>query len=107
MPSQTSPTAVRCIFHTGYLQEKVDTSYPFIMEANFRPPSLCSVAFIMNHGGSEIMMFQGMTVKALMAEADRAELSDHPRLRRIVISDRALRIVVKRKDSPSEPWIEG
>ena len=97
---------VACTYpNAGHINVQEDPSFPFKMEANFRIPSFMEVAFVMLYGGSEIFRFQGMTVEGLVKAADSQGFSDHCRLRRIEITDRAGK-VVRRKDSAREPWAE-
>ena len=97
---------VVCTYHNaGYINVQEDPSFPFKMEANFRIPSFMEVAFVMLYGGCEILRFQGMTVEGLAREADSKGLSDHCRLRKIEITDRAGK-VVRHKDGAHEPWTE-
>jgi len=107
MKTRTPGNSVKCIRHAASgIEEPEDPSLPFRMEINLRPPEFMQVAFVMLYGGSEVVVFQGKTIKDLMTAADREKLSDHPRLRRILIGDSANRIV-KRKEGPREPWTEG
>lgn len=94
---------VKCIYHNaGGINGERDPAFPFMMEVNLQPPDFMIVAFVMMHGGSEVLRIQGMTVEDLMSNS----LSDHCRLRRIVITDSGGK-VVKHKDGPLEPWMEG
>jgi hypothetical protein len=68
------------------INEPDDPSYPYKLEANFSPPELMQVAFIMLHGGSEEMVVRAMTRKALDQFIEINNLRRHPRLRRIVIT---------------------
>ena len=61
------------------------------------------VTFVMLHGGSEIMEFQGMTVESLVNLADREGLSTHPRLTRIEIVDSEDRLLMQ-KHGFRAPW---
>lgn len=106
MSDKGADDRVACIYHNaGHINVQEDPSFPFKMEANFRIPSFMEVAFVMLYGGSEIFRFQGMTVEGLVKAADSQGFSDHCRLRRIEITDRAGK-VVRRKDSAREPWAE-
>ncbi len=63
-----------------------DTSYPFRLEANLRPPEFMIMAFIGLFGGSEIIIVRGMTQKALGEFIKAYNLRTHPRLRQLTIT---------------------
>ena len=97
---------VRLVQHNaGGVSQPEDRTFPFRMKAIFRPPEFMQVAFIMLHGGSERLEFQGMTVEALVELADREGYSTHLRLTRIEIVD-AGGITLRRKNGRDEPWLE-
>jgi hypothetical protein len=54
-----------------------DPSYPYKLEANFRPPEFMQVAFVFMHGGSEEIIVRGMTVEALNRFIDENNLRHH------------------------------
>ena len=97
---------VRFIRHNARgVSQPEDRTFPFRMKAIFRPPEFMQVTFIMIHGGSEYLEFQGMTVEALVSLADQEGFSTHPRLTRIEIADSGGSIL-RRKNHPREPWME-
>jgi hypothetical protein len=63
-----------------------DTSYPFKLEASFRPPEFMIVAFVGLYGGSEDIIVRGMTREALEEFVDLNNLRKHPRLRKLEIT---------------------
>jgi hypothetical protein len=68
------------------INESDDPSYPYKLEANFSPPELMQVAFVMLHGGSEVMIVRAMTREAIDQFIDVNGLRCHPRLRRLIIT---------------------
>jgi len=63
-----------------------DPTFPFKLEANFRPPEFMIVAFIGLYGGSEEIVVRGMTKDALDKFVEANGLRTHPRLRRLTIT---------------------
>ena len=62
-----------------------DFSYPWRLDAYFRPPSFMSVAFICLYGGQEIIQVRGITKKSLEEFAKKNNLFNHPRKQSIKI----------------------
>jgi hypothetical protein len=60
--------------------------FPYKLEVNLSPPELMQVAFIMLHGGSEVMIVRGKTRETIDPFIDRNALRRHPRLRRMTIT---------------------
>lgn len=63
-----------------------DPTYPYRLEASFRPPELMIVTFIALHGGSENIVVRGMTQEALEEFVEENDLKNHPRLRSLTIT---------------------
>ena len=63
-----------------------DPSFPYKLEVNLRPPELMQVAFVMLHGGSEVMVVRAMTREAVDRFIELNDLRRHPRLRRMILS---------------------
>ena len=63
-----------------------DPSYPWLLVATLRPPSLMSFSFICIHGGSEQIRVRGMTKEALEAFVKLNKLDTHCRLRELSIT---------------------
>lgn len=68
------------------VNEPDDPSYPYKLEANFRPPEFMNVAFVMLHGGSEEIVVRGKTREALEKFVEVNKLNTHPRLRELTIT---------------------
>lgn len=68
---------------TGVLDIRDDPNYPFKLEVNLSPPELMSVAFIMQHGGSEELIIRGLTREAIdkFINDPNNAIPKHPRLR--------------------------
>lgn len=62
------------------------SGYPYRLEVNLSPPELMLVAFVMLHGGSEIMVMRGKTRDAINQFIELNNLRHHPRLRRMTIT---------------------
>lgn len=63
-----------------------DESFPFKLEANFRPPEFMAIAFIGLYGGSEEIVVRGMTKEALDELIGRNQFRTHPRLRWLTVT---------------------
>lgn len=63
-----------------------DPSFPFKLEANFRPPEFMNVAFVLMRGGSEEIVVRSMTKESLDKFVEMNNLRAHPRLRRLTIT---------------------
>lgn len=63
-----------------------DPSFPFKLEAEFRPPEFMQVAFVMQYGGSEEIIVRAMSMKALNAFIKANDIRKHCRLRRFTIT---------------------
>jgi hypothetical protein len=78
---------LKLIYHNaGGVNIPDDPSYPWKLEANFRPPEFMNVAFVLMHGGSEEIVVRGMTKEALEKFIEVNDLKTHPRLRRLTIT---------------------
>lgn len=77
---------LKLIYQTGGQRLPDDPSFPFKLEANFRPPEFMNVAFVLMHGGSEEIVIRGMTKEALDEFIKENQLLTHPRLRRLTIT---------------------
>lgn len=66
--------------------DPADATYPYRLEVNLRPPELMEVAFIMMHGGSEVIVVRGKTRSVIDEFVDLNDLKAHPRLRRMSIT---------------------
>jgi len=62
-----------------------DPSYPYRLDATFRPPEFIKMAFLFMHGNEEIIV-RGMTREALEQFVDENELRSHPRLISLTIN---------------------
>ena len=63
-----------------------DPSFPFRLDANFRPPEFMKIAFIGICGGSEVVCVRGETREALEKFVEVNSLRTHPRLRSLEIT---------------------
>lgn len=72
--------------NSANVDEPDDPGYPYKLEANFSPPELLLVAFVLLHGGSEEMIVRGMTRDAIEQFIELNGLRRHPRLRRAIIT---------------------
>jgi len=63
-----------------------DPSFPFKLEANFRPPEFMDVAFVLMHGESEEIVVRSMTKESLDKFVEMNNFHTHPRLRRLTIT---------------------
>jgi hypothetical protein len=63
-----------------------DPSFPFKLEASFRPPEFMMMAFIGLVGGSEEVVIRGMTKEDLDEFVELNNLRTHPRLLHITIT---------------------
>lgn len=63
-----------------------DTSLPWRLDANFRPPEFMVIAFIGIFGGSETICVRGETREALEEFVEMNNLRKHPRLRSLEIT---------------------
>lgn len=72
---------LKLISQTGGESNPDDPSFPFKLEANFRPPEFMNVAFAMLFGGSEEIIVRGMTKEALDVFVVLNGIRTHPRLR--------------------------
>ena len=72
--------------NSARINEPDDPSYPYKLEINLRPPELMQVAFVMLHGGSELMVVRGKTRKEIDRFIELNDLRRHPRLRRMTIT---------------------
>ena len=70
----------------GGVNQPDDTSYPYKLEVNLRPPDFMVIAFIGLYGGSEEIVIRGMTQGALEQFVKENKLDTHPRLRRLTIT---------------------
>lgn len=77
---------IKLIKHTGECDRPDDTSYPWKLEANLRPPQFMVVAFVGIYGGSEDIVLRGMTKEAIDAFLEKNELRSHPRLRKMTLT---------------------
>jgi hypothetical protein len=78
---------IKLIRHNaGGVNEPDDPSYPYKLEASFRPPEFMIVAFIGLYKGSEEIVVRGMTQKALEEFISENHLRSHPRLRQLTIT---------------------
>lgn len=72
---------IKLITHNSRgVNEPEDSSYPWRMEANFRPPELMKVAFIGLYGATEKIVVQGKTREALEEFIALNNFTTHPRL---------------------------
>jgi hypothetical protein len=55
--------------------------YPHKIVVNLSPPDLMQVAFVMLHGGSEVLVVRGRTRESLDRFIEQNGLRRHPRLR--------------------------
>lgn len=76
---------VKLIYQTGVCDNPDDPSYPWKLEANFRPPEFMNFAFVCLYGGSEEIIVRGKTKEALEQFAKLNNLYNHPRLRALNI----------------------
>lgn len=76
---------LKLIFKTGCVDVPDDPSYPWRLEASFRPDGFMSVAFIALYGGEERLIVRGQTREALEQLVEVNKLCGHPRLRRLAI----------------------
>ena len=77
---------IKVIYHNaGGINIPDDSSYPWKLEANFRPPEFMYIAFIGLFGGSEEIIVRGKTKEALEKFANENSLNNHPRLRELRI----------------------
>lgn len=73
-------------FNTAKIDLPDDLTYPFKLEAIFRPPDFMTVAFVGIYGGSEEIVVRGLTKEALDKFLEVNELRRHPRLNRLTIT---------------------
>ncbi len=69
----------------GFLRD-ADPKFPFMLTVNLSPPDFLVVAFVMLHGGSEIIKVQGMTVADLHQFIVLNDFRTHPRFRHLTIT---------------------
>ena len=80
-------TDLKLIYHNaGGINNPDDESFPFKLEANFRPPQFMIVAFVGLYGGSEEFTVRGMTKEVLEKFIDENDFRNHPRLRKLTIT---------------------
>jgi hypothetical protein len=83
---------VHVIYHNaGGINEPGDPTgqvYPWRLHAIFRAPEFKMIAFIGLYGGSEEIIVEGKSKKALEKFADENGLRNHPRLRSLTIKKR-------------------
>jgi len=72
--------------NAGRVNNPDDESYPFKLEATFRPPEFMEFAFIGLYGGREEIVVRGMTKQALDEFAERNGLKTHSRLRTLTVT---------------------
>jgi len=78
---------LKTIYHNaGGIDGPDDPSFPYKLEANFRPPGFMEFAFVGLHGGSEEFIIRSMTMMALEEFFERMNFHNHPRLRRFVVT---------------------
>ena len=63
-----------------------EPSFPFKLEANFRPPEFMKLAFILMYGGSEEIFVRSMTKESLNEFVERNGLRTNSRLWRLTIT---------------------
>lgn len=63
-----------------------DPTFPFKLEALFRPPEFMAMAFIAMHGNNEEIVVRSKTRVALDKFIELNDLRAHPRLRRLTIT---------------------
>lgn len=78
---------VKLIYHTGGTNIPDDPSYPYKLYVNLSPPEFMSFTFVSLYGGSEEIIVRGMTKEALEEFITMNDLRNHPRLRRMEITD--------------------
>lgn len=63
-----------------------DPTYPWRLDATFRPPEFMFFTFVSLYGGSEIICVRGQTREALEQFVELNNLRIHPRLRSLEIT---------------------
>jgi hypothetical protein len=80
---------IKLIYHnSANINLPDDPSFPWRLDANFRPPEFMQFAFIGIHGGSEEIAVLGKTRDALEQFVKLNDLNTHPRLRSLTITER-------------------
>ena len=77
---------LKLIYKTGGIDLSDDPSYPWKLEAFFRPSEFMRVAHITLYGGDERIVVRGRTREALLQFVELNGLNIHPRLRRLSVS---------------------
>lgn len=84
--SKTIPGLKVIRHNTGRIDLPDDPSFPFKLEASFRPPEFMTMAFIGLFGGSEEIVVRGMSKQALDKLIEVNGFRKHPRLLRLTIT---------------------
>lgn len=77
---------LKIIYQTGDVNLPDDTSMPYRLDANFRPPEFMQVAFVFMHGGSEEIVVRSETRQALDQFIKTNSLETNPRIRQLTIT---------------------
>lgn len=82
---------IKLIFHNaGGVNNPDDPSYPWRLDATFRPPEFMEMAFIFLHGGQEIICVRGQTQASLEEFVAVNDFRNHPRLVTLTITDTSI-----------------
>lgn len=76
---------IKLIYHTGELDNPDDSSLPWRLDANFRPPEFMEFTFIALYGGEERLVVRSDT-KEHLEDFVQAHLRSHPRLKNLTIT---------------------
>jgi hypothetical protein len=89
-PENSPPEDLKIIRLNSHRIDEPDitwaATYPYKLEADLRPPEFMQVTFICLHGGSEELVVRGKTREALDRFITQNDLTQHPRLRRMLIT---------------------
>lgn len=72
--------------NSGQVNEPDDPSYPFRLDAIFRPPEFMRFAFVGLFGGTEELIVRGKTREVLEELVEKEGYGRHPRLIRLEIT---------------------
>lgn len=80
---------IKLIKHTGECDYPDDESLPIKLELYLRAPEFMAIAFIMIHGGSEVVVARAETVDEIDQWMKDHRLETHPRLSRFRVTQGA------------------
>jgi hypothetical protein len=89
--------------NTHNIDELDDPSYPLLMQVSLRAPDFMPLTFIAVYGSSEeVVVVRGESIQDLLDWLWACQISNHPRLRSIVIVDDKGKVV--RSRTGRGPW---